>query len=256
MSDCNLQSAIIYRLQEGGEAPVILAKHSHAFQYQSRNGTSTPASIRDQSLPHTVASFIKNDPPLSSSSWSTDEESNVLLGGFKFVQTDNFRVVYGADREGLCAAVVTNVAYPSRVAIQMLQELYTNVMAATGSVDIAEIPTLGLDQKAKTILSAICKKYDNLVSVDKVSELHQKVQLVTDEMDQNLARVLQNVDTAESMEKRSAELTQGATVFQTNARKLKRQMACKNLKLNLLIGSIVILVLVGILVPIVKKLHD
>lgn len=148
--------------------------------------------------------------------------------------------------------MITGLAYPSRVAIQMLQELYSSFTEKFGD-EAKTAPVGSLNKKAKTILSSACQKYDDLDKVDKTSSVMGKVDQVKSSMQSNIADMLKNTEKAESLAEKSDQLNEQASVFKKKSSDLRRQMACKNLKMTLLLGGVVIIILIVILVPLIKK---
>jgi hypothetical protein len=99
MSDNRLRCALVYRLEGGGKA-LCVAKYDHAGQYEAHGGAdSSLYGGRDKAYAEAVAGVISNDPPSGLSQSGT-------LGGFKFVQSDLHKVVYGTDTDGLCKFVL------------------------------------------------------------------------------------------------------------------------------------------------------
>lgn len=87
MTDNKLRCALIYRLSAEEPSTTVLAKYS---------GTSQALyGGRDNSYAEAVGTIISDDPP------SALLESGTL-GGFRVVQSDLYRVVYGADGDGVC----------------------------------------------------------------------------------------------------------------------------------------------------------
>lgn len=251
MSDQKLRCALAYRLESGGSA-VLLAKYDHASQYESHGGAAGDETTlyggRDKSYADAVAAVIQNDPP------SGLGESG-QIGGFKVVQSDQHQVVYGADMEGVCLGVITGLSYPSRVAIQMLQELYTRFMEKVGG-EVASAAENSLSRKTKTVLADCCKKYDDLDNIDKASSLVNKVDVVKTQMQSNIAGMLKNTEKAESLAEKSDALNEQASVFKKKSTDLRKQMAWKNLKMTLLLGGLVVVILIVILAPLIRRSKD
>jgi len=245
MADQKLRCALAYRIDPG--STVLLAKYDHAAQYESHGGADSSDLYggRDKSYADAVAAVIENDPPAGLA------ESG-QIGGFKVVQSDQHQVVYGADADRVCLAVITGLGYPSRVAIQMLQELYTEFNSTYGS----EAATAGTDaftKKAKTLLKDTCAKYDDLKKVDKTSGILGKVDEAKASMQSNIAGMLKNTEQAESLAEKSDQLNEQASVFKKRSTDLRKQMAWKDLKMTLLLGGIVVVILLVIIIPLVKK---
>jgi vesicle-associated membrane protein 7 len=247
MSDKKLRCALAYRLESGSS--VLLAKYDYASQYESHGGAvadeTTLYGGRDKSYADAVAAVISNDPPGGLAEHGT-------IGGFKVVQSDQHQVVYGADLDGICLAVITGLSYPSRVAIQMLQELYTTFMDKVGG-EAAEAAENGLSRKAKSVMADACKKYDDLGSIDKAASLTSKVDVVKTQMQSNISDMLKNTEKADSLAEKSDQLNEQASVFKKKSTDLRKQMAWKNLKMTLLLGGLVIVILLVILIPLIKN---
>jgi vesicle-associated membrane protein 7 len=149
-------------------------------------------------------------------------------------------------------AVITGNQYQSRVAIQMLQELYKEFMAKHESAAKTAAKD-SLTKKAKTILSDICKKYEDPTKVDKTSQVLGQVDAVKGQMTSNIAGMLKNTEKAESLAEKSDQLNEQASVFKKRSTDLKKQMAWKNLKMTLLLGGVVVVILICVLVPLLSR---
>lgn len=229
-----------------------MAKYDHAAQYETHGGAATDETSlyggRDQSYAAAVAKVIENDPPGGLAEAGS-------IGGFKVVQSDQHQVVYGSDAAGVCFGVITGHDYPSRVAIQMLQELYTEFMGKFGS----EVPSAAdnaLTKKAKKIMQTTCEKYDDLDKVDKASALLGKVDVVKSQMQDNISDMLKNTEQAETLADKSDQLNEQASVFKKRSNDLRKQMACKNLKMTLILGGLILIILIAILAPLIKRARN
>lgn len=149
-------------------------------------------------------------------------------------------------------AVVTGLKYPSRTAIQMLNDLYSPYSQQFG-LQAKSATTNSLTKKSKTLLMEFCKKYDDSSKVDKASSLNAKVDEVKVQMQDNIAAMLKNTEQAESLAERSNQLNEQANVFQKKSKDLRKQMRCKNIKMTIILVSLVVGVLVIILVPLIIR---
>jgi vesicle-associated membrane protein 7 len=249
MADTKLRCALAYRIENGGQI-VMLAKYDHASQYETHGGAATDDAAlyggRDKSYAEAVAKVIENDPPAGLAEAGT-------IGGFKVVQSDQHQVVYGADSDGICLGVITGLAYPSRVAIQMLQELYKS-FSEKFSAEAKSAKEGALNKKAKPILTAACGKYDDLSKVDKAQSVLGKVDEVKSSMQSNIANMLKNTEQAESLAEKSDALNEQASVFKKKSGDLRKTMAWKNLKMTLILGGVIVIVLIVILAPLISSL--
>jgi len=149
-------------------------------------------------------------------------------------------------------AVVTGLKYPSRTAIQMLSELYTPY-SEQFSLQAKAATNGALTKKSKSLLSEYCKKYDDSSKVDKASALNSKVEVVKGQMQDNIAAMLKNTEQAETLAERSNQLNEQANVFQKKSKDLRKQMRCKNIKMTIILSSLVIGILIIVLVPLIMR---
>jgi vesicle-associated membrane protein 7 len=152
-------------------------------------------------------------------------------------------------------AVITGLNYPSRVAIQMLQELYKEFHSKYG----AEAGSAKADvftKKAKSLLKDTCTKYDDLSKVDKTSSILSKVDEVKSSMQSNIANMLKNTEQAESLAEKSDQLNEQASVFKKRSTDLRKQMAWKDFKMTLILGGVIVIVLIIIIVPLVYRMRN
>jgi hypothetical protein len=260
MSDNKLRCALVYRLGSSGSSAddasdgialsnigaTLLAKYDHASEYESHSGSSGGLyGDKEKNYADAVGMVVGGDPP-----GSVSEEGTI--GGFKVVQSDMHQVVYGADSEGLCLAVVTGLKYPSRTAIQMLAELYPPY-SEKFSLQVKAATTNALSKKSKSLLQEHCKKYDDSSKVDKASALNAKVDEVKVQMQDNIAAMLKNTEQAEGLAERADQLNEQANVFQKKSKDLRKQMRCKNIKMTIILVSLVVGILVIVLVPLIMK---
>jgi len=253
MSDDKLRCALVYRIDsedvESSATVTVIAKYDHAADYEAHAGATTESFYggRDKDYAEAVEMVISNDPPDAGT--GTEPGS---IGGFKVVQSDSHQVVYGADSEGLCLAVITGLRYPSRVATQMLVELHKDYSKQFGG-DIKSATSNSLTRKSKPILTSICTKYSNLGNVDKASALVGKVNEVKSQMQDNIASMLSNIEKTEDISDQANSLNEQASVFKKKSVDLRNQMRCKNLKMTLLLVGLVTAILAVILIPLIVK---
>ncbi len=149
-------------------------------------------------------------------------------------------------------AVVSGLRYPSRVATQMLTEIYSEYKPTFGEEAKTAEPK-SLTRRSKTLLSKYCQKFSSIDSVDKTSQIQSKVNAVKSKMQDNVALMLANMERTESIANQAEELNEQAGVFQKNSKQLKRTMRCKNTKMNIILATLVIGILLVILVPLISK---
>ena len=148
--------------------------------------------------------------------------------------------------------MITGTQYQSRVAIQMLTELYTDFSAKHGAAAKTAAEN-SLSKKAKPVLLECCKKYEDPSKVDKTSKVLGQVDAVKGTMQNNIANMLKNTEKAESLAEKSDQLNEQASVFKKRSTDLKKQMQWKNLKMTLLLGGVVLVILIAVLWPVIKN---
>merc|ERR1719245_2481187 len=102
-------------------------------------------------------------------------------------------------------------------------------------------------------MSAFCKKYESPDNVDKTHKVLKQVDVVKVQMQDNIAGMLKNTEAAESLEAKSSQLNEQASVFKKRSKDLKKQMQWKNLKMTLILGGIILAIILAITVPLIKK---
>ena len=90
---------------------------------------------------------------------------------------------------------------------------------------------------------------------DKVSQVQRQVDDVKSVMQENVEVMLANIDKAEVLENKAAQLSAQAKTFHKTARDTKRTMCRQNAKMNLLIGCICLIVILVITIPIVVQMN-
>lgn len=249
MSDDKIRCALVFRVDASAGAAIAvssLAKYDFITDYEAHAGSATEGALYAGrgNYADAVSMVIKNDPPGGTEIG--------LIGGFKVVQSDVHQVVYGGDSDGLCLAVVTGLRYPSRVATQMISQCYAEYFKSVGG-KVKDAKPNSLNRLSKPILTKYCQKFSDLQSVDKASALIGKVDGVKVQMQENIATMLNNMEQSETISDQASQLNEQASVFKKKSTDLKRQMKCKNIKMNLIIVALITGVLLVILVPLITK---
>ena len=137
----------------------------------------------------------------------------------------------------------------------MLQELYTDFSAKYG--DAAKTAAENsLSKKAKKLLQKVCKKYEDSSAVDKTQKILGQVDAVKGQMQDNIAGMLKNTEKAEDMAAKSEQLNEQASVFKKRSTDLKKTMQWKNLKMTIILGGVVLVIVLAITIPLVKRAKD
>jgi vesicle-associated membrane protein 7 len=285
MSDDKLRCAIVYRLEGTGPTAVTLAQLDYLKQVTTHGSDEEDLyGGKKANFAKAVARVVGNDPP-------TGVSKGQKVGGFKVVQSDEHQVVYGADIEGICKChcctvlesmkslypavgimtmmhfrtnvllfssyqgycVITGLKYPNRIAIKFLEELGAEFQSTIGHAEMKKAKENSLTTKkdSKKILQALCKKFESPQSADKTHKVLAQVDKVKEQMQDNISGMMKNQESAESLNEKSAQLSEQASVFKTNAKTLKKAMWWKNMKTTLCLACVCIVVVILISIPII-----
>merc|ERR1712115_459384 len=104
-----------------------------------------------------------------------------------------------------------------------------------------------------SLLTSTCEKYDDLKQIDKTSALLDQIEAVKGTMQTNIAAMLENTEKADAIAQQSDQLNEQASVFKKKSTDLRRQMRCKNLKMTIILGLLIVGILIIILVPLILR---
>jgi len=262
MIDNKLRCALVLRIENASSKSIdttttLLAKYDHAGrenELYNNNDDSKPLYGKELDYAVLVQEAIALDPIIIVLGDESDNgnDNNCNFGGFKVIQSDTHQLIYGADDHGICVAVITGLRYPSRIALPMLKELYTQFQFRHGS-DAVMAPKGDdgvLTKKAHNLLKELCQEYSDPTEKDKAQKVQSQVDVVAGQMQENIAGMLQNTERAESLAEQSDQLNEQADIFRHKATKLKKDMWWKNIKVTILFGTIAVVILLIIIVPI------
>lgn len=178
-------------------------------------------------------------------------------------------------------AVVTSQEYPQRVAFRLLTEARAE-FDQQFSEEISHAKHLGLSKTAKPLLKKLAGTYEDLKTVDKITNVALQVEQVKGMMQNNIEAalkvskatflylidaasmlgngtnllfvgVLQNQDNLETLLDTSDTMRNEASSFNKSTTGVKDRMRWKNTKYMLLIAFFLIVLVAVIVVPIVLK---
>jgi hypothetical protein len=243
-ADNKLRCALVYRIDS---SVTVIAKYDHASDYEVHAGAVSESLYgdRDNNYVNAVSMVISQNPPGAMS-----EQGK--LGGFKVVQSNVHQVIFGVDADKLCFAVIVGLQYPSRVAIQMLHDLYAEFIPKHG-LQAKSATENYLTKKAKPVLQSVCSKYSTPANVDKASSLIGKVDEVKLQMQDNIATMLNNMEKTDVIASQADQLNEQASVFKKKSTQLKSTMRCKNYKMTAMLVILVAVILTVILVPLITR---
>ncbi|EGC38013.1 hypothetical protein DICPUDRAFT_91513 [Dictyostelium purpureum] len=85
----------------------------------------------------------------------------------------------------------------------------------------------------------------------KTQNILQEVDKVKSVMHNNIGLMLDNHDKASNLQDKTQSMSNNARLFKKQTGTIRRQMWCRNMKLNLIIGAIVVIVILVIVIPLV-----
>ena len=156
---------------------------------------------------------------------------------------------------GLIYILICAPDYKPNCAYMCLEELQRQFMSQVGQ-KACTAESEQYSSLCRNLMQVLCKKYNDLATVDKLAAVAKKVENVKVVMQDNVDVALQNCVKLENIEKQAEELQQQAGVFKKNANELKNKMRCKEIKLKLCIAFIILSVLgaiIGVIVWQVKS---
>ena len=136
-----------------------------------------------------------------------------------------------------CFAVLTVQDYPLRY----VREFMTALGTALKSDGVSE-PKIqkwllqpkaeGLNVGLRPVLSGLCQEYADLNNMSKVHAVLEEVNKVKAVMEENISLAVENLDTAEQIEKKTVQLEEGAKIFKANAVQVRQRECMKGVKVR------------------------
>ncbi|CAN8065421.1 unnamed protein product [Agarophyton chilense] len=156
------------------------------------------------------------------------------------------------DSDPLCLYLaVCSREYQQRTAFRFLAEV-RNEFDQTFRADIATARHSSLSRSAKHLFASLCEKYNNVHNVDKVASVSLQVEEVKGAMQNNIESVLRNQENIETLLDQSDTMKNEATGFQRSANRAKDKMWWKNVKWQIAIGLLILIIIAAIVGTIVK----
>jgi hypothetical protein len=149
------------------------------------------------------------------------------------------------DTMGLIYILICATNYKSKTAYLCLEELQRNFVHACGE----KATTAKFDQLSshcRSMMSVLCKKFNDISKVDKLADISRKVDNVKAVMQDNIDVSLQNCVKLESIHRQAEDLQMQAGVFKKSAGDLKNKMRCEQIKGRLWLAFFVLLLIGGI----------
>lgn len=143
--------------------------------------------------------------------------------------------------------------YSQRTAFRLLGELRAEFDARYSKDDIADAKYGGLSRSCRDTMKTVVAKYERLESVDKVAAVSVQVEEVKGVMQNNIESVLRNQENIETLLDQTDTMKNEATGFQRSANRAKDKMWWKNVKLQIVIIILVLVLVGGIIAAIVRN---
>ena len=143
---------------------------------------------------------------------------------------------------------MTQQNYPSKIAFALLEEIKARLYAAYPQS--LNNPTNDSAIKANFLLE-VAEKYNNPANVDKLQSAKSKVDEIAKQMQSNMNKMLINNNDMADLEDKADSMKNNAVAFHKSAEDFKSMMWCRNCKLIIIIGVIVIAILLYIIIPII-----
>ncbi|KAF4726910.1 hypothetical protein FOZ62_023379 [Perkinsus olseni] len=141
--------------------------------------------------------------------------------------------------------------YPVSSAWELCEDLRKTIESS--GVRLDEVPAEGLSRPNRKRMKELMNKYNNPGDGNKAARVREKVEEVQGVMQDNVRRIVENQESAESLGRRTEDMNRQAHVFLRQSADLRRQMQIRNIKLKIILGVIVICIIVYIIVPIVRR---
>lgn len=157
-----------------------------------------------------------------------------------------------ADVQQRVYIVITVADYPERLVFPMINELIPAFKEDLGerALTCAEG---ALNKKVEPLFSRLVKEYNDPSTKDSVSRVQAKVEDVKLTMSNNIDGMLRSIEKSERIETDTKRLQDQARLFDKQAATLKRREQWKNWRLNLIIGSIILVILIILIATLAKK---
>jgi hypothetical protein len=130
-------------------------------------------------------------------------------------------------------------------------ELFENIQKENISLMINEKKELNVH--GKQILKSLVDKYQNENNVNRIATISSDVNDIKLDMNQNIKKMVNNLDDIRSLEDSSNRIKLGASDYKKNAKDLERVTWWKNCKLTIIIIAVIVAVALAIILPLCLK---
>mmetsp|Transcript_37859 Transcript_37859/g.72546 ORF Transcript_37859/g.72546 Transcript_37859/m.72546 type:complete len:236 (+) Transcript_37859:276-983(+) len=173
------------------------------------------------------------------------------------VVNDRMGTMHLSARTDDVIAVVTSATYPRRAAFDLLKDLHEKTSQHVPTEAVAACTKHEeLSRTCHAWLKEICKKYNDLGSVDKITSVSIQVDEVKTVMEGNINRILDNAEALNSVEDKAEGLRNNAMQFQRQSEDLRRILWWRNFKMKCIVGLLVACIVGYIVIPILINVYQ
>mmetsp|Transcript_35309 Transcript_35309/g.56831 ORF Transcript_35309/g.56831 Transcript_35309/m.56831 type:complete len:243 (+) Transcript_35309:105-833(+) len=160
------------------------------------------------------------------------------------------------DNKSVCLLVVgiSGGSYPDRLAYQLLGELAEAVLNKCGHELIAEAKAGQFASPLAEVMRDLIRSYNEPAKIDRVLEVHQKVDSLKFVMQDNVRKILETHASLESLEQSSSSMTAAANRFLKQSANLKQQLQLRNLKVKVITACCISAVVAYMSLPLISSL--
>jgi Synaptobrevin/VAMP-like protein len=159
----------------------------------------------------------------------------------KVYEYENEYKFYYHNKEGISVLCMADNKFSNIKAFDFLFEIREKVLKTYGS-QVKEAIGFSIKRHFNKEIEEIMIKYNKEKDDSKIGIVIKNVQVVKEIMVQNIDKIIDRGEKIEILVEKSNELQNNAVVFSKTSNQVKRHFLCKNIKLSLIIG----LILVGI----------
>ena len=202
-------------------------------------GYSNSSKIITEYSTSSASSNIKKDAnkifsKLSESSEKAYDERNKIIS-----EEGNFFFTFV--KPNYIFIVLVDKDYPERLVFQMIYEVKEKEILAMINEDTKE-----LNPEGRQAFKALVDKYQDKSKLDKIADIQADVNEIKEDMKENIQKQMQNIESVELLEEKSARLLDEAKDYKKTAKETKCETCKQNFKLIIIIIIIILLVLAGV----------
>lgn len=144
-----------------------------------------------------------------------------------------------ADKQALCvvAVAIRGRGYPDRLVQGLLQELAEKVRSSATDEQLSEAKAGQLNGTLKNLMKAVVKSHSDPSKLDRVTEVHEKVDRVKSLMHENVKRILETHVSLDNLQTKSSSMSVSADQFLKQSVSLKRQVQLRNLRVKIMVAG-------------------